>query len=175
MSPELDANVAVTVGRGDRYKGVDRLAAAWPAVRERHPGAELHVVGSGHPEYEQAGVAVHGFVDDLPAALARAGLFVQPSRMDTFPVSTLEAMCAGLPPLVTGATGTRSEACALDPSLVVDGSPESLARGVAEYFDRPVEERRTLGAAARERGRSFDEECRCAAFERAFYDVIAAL
>lgn len=174
-----DAPTVLTVGRGARYKGVDLLVEAWPRVRRRHPDATLHVVGAGHPDrYEEvAGVRVHGFVEEsrLTALFAASALFVQPSRMDTFPVSTLEACCAGRVPLVTETTGTCSEARALDPSLVVAPTSDALAAGVADFFDRPRGERETLAAQARERGRSFDAATRQAAFRRAFEDVVRRL
>ena len=177
VSPALDDKVAVTVGRPSRYKGVDLLVEAWPRVRERHPEAELHVVGGGHPEsYERTeGVTVRGYVEDLSDALAPASVYVQPSRMDTFPVSVLEAMRAGLPPVVTDTTGTRSEARRIDPSLVVSPTPASIAEGVATYFDRAPAERRRLSDRARERGSTFDADSRTAAFAEAFRRVLEAL
>ncbi|WP_336338737.1 glycosyltransferase family 4 protein [Haloarcula brevis] len=177
IDPAFDECRAVTIGRGARYKGIDLLVEAWPMIRESHPDAKLDVVGTDHPTVygEQAGVTVHGYVDDdhLISLLGQASLFIQPSRMDTFPVATLEAMCAGLPPLVTDCTGTRSEARALDAELVVKPTPRSIAAGVRAYFERLVTERERLGAAARERGRQFDRATRTAAFRRAFYDVVA--
>jgi glycosyltransferase involved in cell wall biosynthesis len=174
VDPALDAPVAVTVGRAARYKGVDLLVEAWPRVRERHPDAELHVVGTGHPDaYERTeGVRLRGYVESLADAFAPAALFVQPSRMDTFPVSTLEAMRAGVPPLVTDTAGTRSEARAVDPALVVEATPESLAEGVAAYFDHPLGTRRRLAARARRRGETFDAATRLPAFRAAFRDVL---
>ncbi len=177
VSPALDANVAVTVGRPWRYKGVDMLVEAWPTVRESFPEAELHVVGGGHPgSYaETPGVEVRGYVENLADAFAPASLYAQPSRMDTFPVSVLEAMRAGLPPLVTETTGTRSEAGALSSDLVVDPSPEALAAGVVAYFERDGAERRELSSRARERGATFDAETRKRAFAEAFDTVLEAL
>lgn len=177
VEPTLDANVAVTVGAPYRYKGVDLLVDAWPRVREKYEDAELHVVGRGHPESygDVPGVRVRGFVEQLADAFAPASLYVQPSRMDTFPVSVLEAMRAGLPPLVTETTGTRSEARELDPSLVVEPTTEALARGVTSYFDRDPEERRRLSAAARDRGATFDPASRTEAFAAAFRRVLEAL
>lgn len=177
VTPDLDADVAVTVARPWEYKGVDMLVEAWPHVREEYPNAELHIVGGGHPEdySETPGVRVRGYVEDLADAFAPASLFVQPSRMDTFPVSTLEAMRAGLPPLVTRTAGTRSEACEIDPSLVVDPNPESLAEGVREYFARDADDRRELADVARQRGARFDRDSRTAAFREAFRDVLVAL
>jgi glycosyltransferase involved in cell wall biosynthesis len=177
LDPSLEAPRAVTVGRGARYKGVDLLVEAWSRIRELHPNACLDVVGEAHPlKYgDQPGVTVHGYVDDrqLESLLEAASLFVQPSRMDTFPVTTLEAMCAGVPPLVTDRTGTRSEVRALDDGLVVESTASALAAGVAAYFDRSVRDRRRVGANARERGRCFNRVTRIAAFRRAFYDVVA--
>ncbi|MFC4438917.1 MULTISPECIES: glycosyltransferase family 4 protein [Natrialbaceae] len=177
VRPDLESNVAVTVARPWEYKGVDMLVDAWPRVRESVPDAELHVVGGGHPaEYaETPGVRVRGYVEELVDAFAPASLFVQPSRMDTFPVSTLEAMRAGLVPLVTRTAGTRSEAREIDPSLVVTPSERALARGVREYFERRPGERRELAALARERGARFDPDSRKAAFRTAFRDVLKAL
>jgi glycosyltransferase involved in cell wall biosynthesis len=177
VDPSIEANVAVTVARPWHYKGVDVLVKAWPRVREEFPDAELHVVGRGHPESyaETPGVELRGYVEDLSDAFAPASLFVQPSRMDAFPVSTLEAMRAGLPPLVTRTTGTSSEAKAVHDSLVVAPNAEALARGVREYFARDADERRELAERARERGARFDPASRKAAFRDAFRDVLKAL
>jgi glycosyltransferase involved in cell wall biosynthesis len=188
VDPDLDANVAVTVARPWHYKGVDLLVDAWPRVREAIPEAELHVVGGGHPESygETPGVTVRGYVEDLADAFAPASLFVQPSRMDTFPVSTLEAMRAGVVPLVTETTGTRSEARSIDDSLVVEPTAEALAAGVIEYFERDVDSqpgeaefdrasRRALAERARERAGRFDRESRTVAFREAFASVLKDL
>jgi glycosyltransferase involved in cell wall biosynthesis len=177
VTPDLDSNVAVTVARPWEYKGVDMLVKAWPRVREQFPDAQLHVVGKGHPDDygTTPGVRVRGYVEDLADVFAPASLFVQPSRMDTFPVSTLEAMRAGLPPLVTRTAGTRSEAREIDPLFVAGPNPEALARGVREYFVRDADERRRLSEVARERGASFDPESRTAAFRQAFRDVLKEL
>ncbi|WP_199268378.1 glycosyltransferase family 4 protein [Halomarina oriensis] len=174
-----DEPTALTVGRGARYKGVDLLVEAWPRVRERHPEATLHVAGAGHPDrYDEVpGVERHGFVEEarLVELFAESALFVQPSRMDTFPVSTLEALCAGRVPVVTETAGTCSEVRALDPALVVEPTSRALAAGVNRAFDRPPGERATLAAQARERGRTFDAATRRAAFRRAFADVVRRL
>ncbi|USZ68047.1 glycosyltransferase family 4 protein [Halorussus salilacus] len=177
VTPALDANVAVTVARPWAYKGVDMLVDAWPRVREAFPDAELHVVGGGHPESyaETPGVRVRGYVEDLADAFRPASLFVQPSRMDAFPVSTLEAMRAGVPPLVTRTAGTRSEAREIDPGLVVETNEYALSRGVREYFDRDPDDRRELARRARERGERFDPDSRKAAFREAFRDVLKEL
>jgi glycosyltransferase involved in cell wall biosynthesis len=174
VTPDLGSKTAVTVGRAAPYKGVDLLVDAWPEVRRSHPGAELHVVGGGHPEsYDRVeGVERRGYVESLVDAFEPASLFVQPSRMDTFPVSTLEAMRAGLPPLVTEGSGTRSVAREVDEELVVETDTASLAHGVSRQFDNTQATTRLLAARARRIGSRFDAESRKAAFRDAFNRVL---
>jgi len=59
------APLVVFVGKLIVSKGVDLLLAAWPLVREAHPGARLQIAGFG--EYE-------GALRDLLAALERGDL-----------------------------------------------------------------------------------------------------
>lgn len=178
VDPALESNTAVTIGRAMEYKGIDQLVSAWPSVRERHPEAELQIVGpGGHPDaYEQVpGVTVRGFVDNLSDAFAPCSLFVQPSRGDAFPVSTLEAMRAGVPPLVTRLTGTKSEVVDISEDLVVESTDEGLAIGVSSYFDRSTEEHREFSVKARERGKQFNEVYRKQVFRKQFFELLSEL
>jgi len=177
VEPSLGSNVAVTVGTHSRYKGQDMLVEAWPRVREVHPTAELHLVGSDYPpEYESVpGVTIKGFVDSLPPVLAEASLYVQPSRADNFPVSVLEAMRAGLPVVVTSSTGSKSEVVQFGTEFVCQPSPGSLATAVISYFDRPASERQTLSSSAKEIGSNFDGQSRRAAFRTEFEELLTSL
>ncbi len=177
VEPSLGSNVAVTVGTHSRYKGQDMLVEAWPRVRETHPDAELHLIGSDYPlKYKSIpGVTVKGFVEALPSALAEASLYVQPSRADNFPVSVLEAMRVGLPAVVTASTGSKSEVMQLGTEFVCQPSPKSLTMAVIDYFDRPATERQRISSAAQEIGSNFDGETRKAAFRTEFEDLFTSL
>ncbi len=177
INPDIGGKTAVTVGRASRYKGIDLLVDAWSTVRQTHPDAELHVIGSGHADSyaDTDGVILEGYVEDLPEALAQASLFVQPSRMDTFPVSALEALRAGLPAVVTTGTGTRSVARRLDERLVTEPDPPSLAATISWYFGCTSSERRAMGDQARKIGESFNARERKAAFRDAFRRVVRSI
>lgn len=175
VTPDLDANRAVTVSAARDHKGVDLLVEAWPAVRERVPDATLHVVGSGHPEEyaETPGVEVRGYVEDLAAELGSASLYVHPARADAFGVSVIEAMRAGVVPLVTETTGAAPVVADVAADLVVEPTPDALAAGVADAFERPTAERERRSAAARERAAPYDEQTQRSAFAEAFRDLLA--
>jgi glycosyltransferase involved in cell wall biosynthesis len=108
---------AVFVGAmGDARKGFDTLYAAWRELC-RGPGwdANLAVVGRGAelPVWEARAkadgladrVRFLGFRDDVPRVLAAADLMAHPARYEAYGLGVHEALCRGLPVLVSAAAG----------------------------------------------------------------------
>ncbi|MCX5210199.1 glycosyltransferase [Kitasatospora sp. NBC_00240] len=157
---DLEAPLAVCVGRLCRQKGQDVLLAAWPQVLARVPAARLALVGGGPDQAVLAAtvrelaepfrVRAVGDVPDPRPWLAAADLVVLPSRWEGMALAPLEAMAAGRPVLLTDVPGARE---CLPPSEraggpVPAGDPVALAAGIARALTDPIEcERR--GAAAR--------------------------
>ena len=156
-TPNIGQNVAVTVGRNRKYKGIDTLVEAWPDIRKRHPSAKLNIVGKDHPKsYEDTpGVSVLGFVEEIKDAYASAGLYIQPSRADPFPVTVLEALRAGLPAVVTESTGNYTEISELNDQLIVPTTTEGITEAVNWYFELSRTEKEKLSNSARIRGKRF--------------------
>ena len=102
----------------ERYKGIDHLIAAMPAVRRHVPAARLRIIGTGSdlPHLKaltaraggDAAVEFSGFVDDegLRAAYSSSALFALPSRGEGFGIVFLEAMAHGKPCLGARAGAT---------------------------------------------------------------------
>ena len=113
----LNRPVMLFVGSlGDRRKGFDILLSAWKAA-SRAPGWEglLKVVGSGAelPRFRRAvdedGLSAHvtflGFRTDAARLMRAADGLVSPTRYDSFGLNVLEALCCGLPTLVSRQAG----------------------------------------------------------------------
>ena len=122
------APVILTVARLDareRYKGVDHLIEAMPAVRQIVPATRLRIVGTGSdlPRLKELAVRLGvadsvefvGFVDDehLREAYRDCALFALPSSSEGFGIVFLEAMAHGKPCL-----GARAGAV----PEIIDGS-----------------------------------------------------
>ncbi|WP_328954547.1 glycosyltransferase [Kitasatospora purpeofusca] len=172
---ELDAPLAVCVGRLCRQKGQDVLLAAWPEVRRRVPAARLALVGGGPDEArlaatvregaEPSRVRLVGDVADPRPWLAAADLVVLPSRWEGMALAPLEAMASGRPVLLTDVPGARE---CLPPverasAVVPPGDVDALVTRMAEALSDPIEcERRGLRlrehAAARHDVRSVVEQ-----------------
>ncbi|MEE1827230.1 glycosyltransferase [Streptomyces sp. BE20] len=158
---ELDAPLAVCVGRLCRQKGQDVLLDAWPEVQRRVPSARLALVGGGPEEArlaavvresaEPARVRLVGDVADPRPWLAAADLVVLPSRWEGMALAPLEAMASGRPVLLTDVPGARE---CLPPAerksaVVPPEDAAALATRMAEALSDPIEcERR--GARLRE-------------------------
>jgi glycosyltransferase involved in cell wall biosynthesis len=139
--------VALFVGQDFGRKGGRDLLAAWPAVRERVPGAELVIVGPRLPRLSlPEGVRWLGRVSDraqLAQLYESASLFVLPALFDPMPWVLGEAMAHGLACVVTPSCGMPEVVeDGVTGRLVAPGDPRDLARTLAELL---------LDEAARER------------------------
>jgi len=166
VKPDLVSKVIVSVGEARYSMGMDILVKQFKIVKKEVPDAELWIVGKGHPkEYERVkGVKVLGYVEDLCEVFEKASLFVHAGRSSAYPVSTLEAMRAGLPVIVTKMTGTKDvvgEVCkkfkgefGKDIEFVKDFN--ELNREMIEYFRLSLEEREYLSKEFRRVSERFE-------------------
>jgi glycosyltransferase involved in cell wall biosynthesis len=117
----------------DRYKGIDRLIAALPAIRAQQPAARLRIAGAGddRPRLESltcrlglaGAVDFLGGIDDdrLIAELRACALFALPSEREGFGLVFLEAMARGRPCLGAHAGGVPEVITADTGVLVASG------------------------------------------------------
>ena len=158
------------VGHLQKLKGLLTLAAAIPAVVQRHPDAEFHLIGNDTPSAPdggsmkrflertlgEAGLLRHvTFGTPVPQAeLARrypaCAVFVLPSLADVYPNAVLEAMACGRPCITTDATGV-AELIEDGRSgfLVPAGDAGALGGAIARALDMPAAEREEIGRRAR--------------------------
>ncbi|WP_135366258.1 glycosyltransferase [Halosimplex halophilum] len=179
LSTDLESKKVAVIASANRgnvgdYKGIDMLVDSWPDVRNHFPDLKLEIVGKGHQAKHEntEGVRVKGYVEDLDTVFESIGLYVQPSRLEVFGVSVIESMVAGVPPLVTETTGASSELKGIEPALVVDPNPESIASGIVQYFDRTVAERENIAKECREYAMSFSPDVRTKIFHEEFKSLI---
>lgn len=180
-----DEFVVVQVARLDTIKDHGTAIRAVAAVRARHPGVRLLVVGDG-PErnsIEQAiaaeelgdRVVMLGSRNDVPQLLAAADAFLLTSLSEGIPMTIIEAMASGVPVVATAVGGV--------PELIEEDRTGMLrsvgdAEGLADALVRLAESqglRDQLAAAANERVRTrFSEAKMIDRYDHLFREMGAA-
>jgi len=140
----FDAGVplAVFIGAlGDRRKGFDLLFDAWrQLVDDPAWDANLAVIGVGaealHWEQRAAAAGLSGrisflrFRPDVARILAAGDVLVHPSRYEAYGLGVHEALCRGLPAIVSAAAGV-AERLSLDVRALTLPEPPTVAELVA--------------------------------------------
>ena len=170
LSP--DRPLALFIGAlGDRRKGFDTLFASWAALCARADwDVDLIVAGSGSelPAW-RARVAAHpdlagrvhllGYRTDIPALLAAADVLVHPARYEAYGLAVHEALCCGVPAIVTASAGVAARYPGELRGLLL-GDPESASELVSRlrsWRDGRDEWRaRTIALSSRLRARTWD-------------------
>ncbi len=130
-------------GRFSAEKGLDVLVKAYAKYRamvENPWGLDLVGTGDALPEIGE-GVEVKGFVEPqkMPQVVGAHAAFVLPSSWETWGISAMEAMCAGLCVIATDAVGFTSD---INPTVLVkSGDVEGLAQAMRRVHEMTVEER----------------------------------
>ncbi|NTX57873.1 glycosyltransferase, partial [Myxococcus sp. CA039A] len=133
-----DRRVALFVGAlGDRRKGFDTLFEAWSRLHARGDwDTDLKVVGAGaqREAWEQEArvrglserIQFLGFRSDVPVLLSAADLLVAPTRYEAYGLGVHEALCAGLPALVSRSAGVAERYPVALRDLLLD-DPDDVA------------------------------------------------
>ena len=128
--------VAFIGALGDRRKGLDKLLAAWESLcADPRWDADLAVIGAGAelPVYQARSRAANlesrihflGFRDDVPTLLAASDALIAPTRYEAYGQGVHEALCCGVPALVTETAGVAERyPSSLQDLLIPD--PEDL-------------------------------------------------
>ena len=150
--------VAFVGALGDRRKGFDTLFSAWASLcREPRWDCDLIVVGRGAelPLWQkrardadiQQRIRFLGFRDDMPDVLAACDAMVAPTRYEAFGLGVQEALCSGLPALVSSNAGVAERYPASLAELLLD-EPDNAQALEASLRNRRVHHERLRHAVS---------------------------
>lgn len=158
--PEVSGPV-VSVARLAPGKDLATLVKAVALLSTDLPNLRVEIAGEGPSRVDletltgQLGITdrvrILGTVQDVPALLARASLFVLPSLSEGISLTLLEAMARGLPVLTTRVGGNPEVVAEGETGILVPpGDPSALAQALKNLVSQP-EKLRSLGEAGRQR------------------------
>ncbi|MBM4420154.1 MAG: glycosyltransferase family 4 protein [Chloroflexi bacterium] len=156
--PEVarDHATVLFVGRKEKYKGYDAIAAAAPLVWRERPDARFVAVGQRRflasspprdPRWEERGVVSEA---EKAAAYARATVFAMPSDHETFGHTYLEAWAAGCPVIAGDIPPLREIVRAGIDGVHARNEPRAIAAAILGLLRDPEGARR-MGESGRRR------------------------
>ena len=165
-----DRRVALFVGAlADRRKGFATIFDAWQSLCARPDwDVDLLVVGTGAElpawraraaaEFAEGRVRFLGFRQDMPAIVAACDLLVHPARYEAYGLAVHEALCRGVPALVSAAAGVaeRYPSDLADLLITDPRSADELSRRLLMWRADADLPRRVERFAATLRERSWD-------------------
>jgi glycosyltransferase involved in cell wall biosynthesis len=148
--------VAFVGALGDRRKGFDTLFAAWSSLcRDPAWDCDLIVVGRGAelPLWQQRArdqdiqerIRFLGFRSDVPDVLAACDALIAPTRYEAYGLGVQEALCTGLPALVSASAGVAERYPSALAELLLR-NPEDAAEIEASLQNWRRHHERLLGA-----------------------------
>jgi glycosyltransferase involved in cell wall biosynthesis len=162
------------LGRLKQYKRIDLLLRVMPQILRTYPNASLWIVGQGdaRPKLEQLArqleilphVKFLGFVDEREKVrlLQQAWVFVNPSMIEGWGLSTLEANACGTPSVVFDVPGLRDAVLDERTGFVVpEGDLDGLFQKISVLLgDAQLRERQQRNAVDWSRRFNWDESAR---------------
>ncbi len=167
-------SVAFVGALGDRRKGFDVVYDAWRALCvDRSWDANLIVVGTGaelplwRGRAEADGISHRvnflGFRNDVPRVLAGCDALVSPTRYEAYGAGVHEALCCGLPAIVSSTAGVAERYPRSLHSLLLGdpNSADALVTCLKHWRDRAADLRAEVAALSTElRSRGWDDMAR---------------
>lgn len=168
--PPSGKKVIAFTGRLEYIKGVHVLIKALASLKTKRSDWVCWIAGEGNLLDElrnqaseaciASDIVFWGKLDNIPAFLKHADIYVQPSLQDTQPFSVTEAQLAGVPVIVSGTAGMPEM---VEPERTGWVVPPQDADSLSELLEALLQDhaaRKAVGAAAKawaEQHRSLEE------------------
>jgi glycosyltransferase involved in cell wall biosynthesis len=113
-------------------------------------------------------IVFRGAARDITTCLAGRSLYLHCARGESFGVAVIEAMMAGVVPLVSEWTGAREVVSEVSPDLIAPLDARAIGDRIAWYFGLSSEERRRLSRLGRRAAAAYNESDAVARYRAVF-------
>lgn len=175
VNPDFNSFNIVTIADGSSefrvyYKGLDIMLRAFAILKKQFSSLKFYIVGhwdettqnrlikeTENEEYKEDIIFI-GRTENIYKYFSLASLYLHISRGDAFPTSTIEAMNAGLPVILSEWTGTKEIIESKFPELISSLNHEDVVEKIKWYFSLNTEHKITLSNNIRDCSKMYNEK-----------------
>jgi glycosyltransferase involved in cell wall biosynthesis len=151
------------------YKGLDLMIKAYQKAFEKDQELTFTIIGEWDKKLQaelikgcdvkcKASIDFAGHTDKIDELLAKGSIYFHTSRGDAFPTVVLEAMSAGLIPIVSEWTGSKEVVKDVNSNLIVSLNEDEIASKIIEVINLDKEEKKQLSSKSRLVSEKFTED-----------------
>jgi len=187
LKPNLESTTIVIIANGPSlfrlyYKGLDVMIKAFSLATKQQSNLQLKILGTWSNEVisqllEELDCDVRhriffeGSVDHIDRYFSDAGLCLHCTRGDAFPTSTLEAMTAGIPVILSEFTGTKEVLEQVDTKLITTLDEQGIADKIIWYYNLSFSRKQQISLASRSVAERYTES-QAIIHYRSTFDII---
>ncbi len=172
---DLNAKKLLFIAEKDKKKGLVELIQAFKILRSEDASWELFVVGriSSLVKEHVDGLHVEGYVENMQPYMKKCSIYVHPTKFDVFGVSVLEAMSAGLLPIVSSGTGISEylKSSGLSEFVSKSNDPKEIAMKIKTVFNLSDKRKVELSRKCRSFAQNFRERKNVLQFKKIFREA----
>jgi glycosyltransferase involved in cell wall biosynthesis len=173
IKPTLESkNICIIASQDYYYKGLDLLIDSFKIVKKKYPESNLYVIGKIEipEEYQNVnGVHLLGRVDKIEDVFEKCSLYVHPARGENFGVAIIEAMCAGLPIIVSKETGSAE---LLEKKWRCNLNPKEISNKIIKFFELNKRDKEKNSKENKIKSKKYQEKIKIKEFEEKIKKVI---
>lgn len=151
------------------YKGLDLAVYSVLKAKKNIPSLKLIIAGDWDdsiieslkdsiPEEDKNDFNFLGMVQNLDPLFKKCSLYLHPARGDAFPSTSIEAMNAGLVPILSEWTGTKEIFVNNFPELLVKLDLDSIESKILWYFTLSLDQKKKIADSIREFSHKYSAE-----------------
>jgi len=151
------------------YKGLDLMIDAFSEAYLINPTITYTIIGKWDAELQESllqdctaecrkSIRFLGHVEDIESELSKANFYLHTSRGDAFPTVVLEAMMAGLIPIVSEWTGSKEVVGKVDTNCIVKLDKGEIVAKILEFAAMDNTTREDLSKKMRNESLNYTEE-----------------
>jgi len=190
LKPALSGKNMITIAAGPGegrvfYKGLDIMIDAFVLASKKEPLLSYYILGEWSVEdiknltckYNADEIRQLYFAGNQPEMmeylnyLENSDLCIHVARGDAFPGSTIEAMHAGIPILISNYTGTKEILESVNSNLIVNLTVNNVADAVLAYMNLSMDERKDLSVKLKEAVIQYSEDNAIKHYREAFEKI----